>query len=200
MKREDPLSTYLVATAELDDRDGRQYEKESQDTATKQPSISEEERHKIVNDILKDILLDAEETTPNTIAKDPPVSTDAPQSLPNNVQQIAVVGLAVTLLIVTLVYVIVKGLRSRKGRIGLGLSMVLIILSAGFWFLNYQAQEEQDRISKVWSTAFEDPSIQGFESCVERKAGSSASEHYRKKMVIECGEIAKAIEQGMGAR
>lgn len=68
MKREDPLSTYLVATAELDDRDGRQYEKESQNTATKQPSISEEERHKIVNDILKDILLDAEETTPNTIA------------------------------------------------------------------------------------------------------------------------------------
>lgn len=200
MKEAHSLNTFQTATAELGDKDGQQYENEAQNTAAKQQTSSQKEEP---DGSLVQILKDIEKGTqgsPNTTGKKTEVSTNAPQSVQNDVPQLIFVVLVAILLIVTLVYVIVKALRSRKGRVGLGLTLVMAIVAGGFWFLNHQAQEEEDRISKVWSTAFRDPSITNFESCVERKAGWSSSEHLRKKMVIECGEIAKAIKQGLGVR
>lgn len=196
------MNTFQIATAELGDRDGQQYEKESKDGATKQQSPSDEEDGLILDALneIEDFNARTEEAPQKPIANQAEVSTVSPQSFPHDLPQIALAALAAILLVGTFLYGTIKVLRSRNGRIGLALTLLAALAAGGFWFVDQRGQEERERVETQWATAFNDITVKDFDSCVSRKASIYSDTRYRVDKVKECGEVAKAIKQGMEAQ
>jgi hypothetical protein len=99
-----------------------------------------------------------------------------------------------------LLYFTVKVLRSRIIKlIGVGV-VVLTVSLVGWFFVDQHAQEEQERVSQIWSRTFDNNEIKDFESCVSNRPPKFSGTQSRVELVTECGEVAKAIKQGLEVR
>jgi len=97
-------------------------------------------------------------------------------------------------------YVTLKVLRSRPVKlIGIGLFLAMVSL-VGWLALDQHQQEERARVSHIWSRTFDNEAIKDFESCVANRAPRSPGTQYRVEVVTECGDVAKAIKEGLEAR
>ncbi len=99
-----------------------------------------------------------------------------------------------------LLYFIVKVLRSRIFKLltaGVALATLVLI---GWFVIDQRAQGERERMSQIWSRTFDDSAITDFESCVANRSPAISGTRSRVDLVTECGEVAKAIKQGLEAR
>ena len=114
--------------------------------------------------------------------------------------ELAIGGFFAILVGGVVLYFIAKVLRSRIVKlIGVGVAVATISL-VGWLFVNHHAQEERERVSRIWSRTFDNSAIKDFESCVSNRPPRIAGTQYRVEVVTECGEVAKAIKQGLEAR
>lgn len=97
-------------------------------------------------------------------------------------------------------YFLLKVLRSRPVKLlGIGLLIAAAAL-VGWLALDRQQQDERTRVSDIWSRTFENSAIKDFESCVANRSPRSPGPQYRVEVVTECGDVAKAIKEGLDAR
>ncbi len=97
-------------------------------------------------------------------------------------------------------YFFLKVLRSRPVKLlGIGLLITTAAL-VGWLALDRHQQDERTRVSEIWSRTFENSAIKDFESCVANRSPRSPGPQYRVEVVTECGDVAKAIKEGLEAR
>jgi hypothetical protein len=114
--------------------------------------------------------------------------------------ELAIGGALAILVGAAVLYVIIKVLRSRIVKL-IGAGLIVATLSAVGWlFVDQQAQEERQRVAQIWSRTFDNSEIKDFESCVANRSPRIAGTQSRVELVTECGEVAKAIKQGLEAR
>jgi hypothetical protein len=114
--------------------------------------------------------------------------------------ELALAGVATILVGGAVLYFILKVLRSRPVKL-LGIGLLLATMSlVGWLILDQRAQDERARVAQIWSRTFENSAIKDFESCVANRTPRSPGEQYRVELVTECGDVAKAIKEGLGAR
>lgn len=100
----------------------------------------------------------------------------------------------------TALYVLLRVLRSKPVKL-LGMALLLGgIALVGWLALDQHQQDERMRISEIWSRTFENSAIKDFESCVANRTPRSPGPQYRVEVVTECGDVAKAIKEGLDAR
>lgn len=96
-------------------------------------------------------------------------------------------------------YVLLKVLRSKPVKLlALGLVVSAVAL-VGWLTLDRHQQDERTRVSEIWSRTFENNAIKDFESCVANRTPRSPGAQYRVEVVTECGDVAKAIKEGLEA-
>ncbi|GMV49614.1 MAG: hypothetical protein NBKEAIPA_00937 [Nitrospirae bacterium] len=114
--------------------------------------------------------------------------------------ELAVGGALAILIGAAVLYVIIKVLRSRIVKlIGMG-ALLLTAAFIGWLVVDQQVRGERERIAQIWSRTFDNNEIKDFESCVANRSPRIAGTQYRVELVTECGEVAKAIKQGLEAR
>ncbi|MBA5873938.1 MAG: hypothetical protein GDA66_05240 [Nitrospira sp. CR1.2] len=97
-------------------------------------------------------------------------------------------------------YVLLKVLRSKPVKLlGIGLLLGAVAL-VGWLAVDRHQQDERTRVSEIWSRTFENNDIKDFESCVAHRIPRSPGAQYRVEVVTECGDVAKAIKEGLEAR
>ena len=97
-------------------------------------------------------------------------------------------------------YFLLKVLRSRPVKLlGMGLLIAAAAL-VGWLALDQHQQDERARVSDIWSRTFENSAIKDFESCVANLPPRSPGTEYRVEVVTECGDVAKAIKEGLQTR
>lgn len=97
-------------------------------------------------------------------------------------------------------YVLLKVLRSKPVKV-LGLVLLLSAIALVGWLtLDRHQQDERTRVAEIWSRTFENNAIKDFESCVANRTPRSPGAQYRVEVVTECGDVAKAIKEGLEAR
>ncbi len=97
-------------------------------------------------------------------------------------------------------YVLLKVLRSKPVKV-LGLVLLLSAITLVGWLtLDRHQQDERTRVAEIWSRTFENNAIKDFESCVANRTPRSPGAQYRVEVVTECGDVAKAIKEGLEAR
>lgn len=97
-------------------------------------------------------------------------------------------------------YILLKVLRSKPVKLlGIGLLLGAVAL-VGWLAVDRHQQDERTRVSEIWSRTFENNEIKDFESCVAHRPPRSPGAQYRVEVVTECGDVAKAIKEGLEAR
>lgn len=97
-------------------------------------------------------------------------------------------------------YFLLKVLRSRPVKL-LGMGLLIAAAGAIGWLaIDQHQQDERTRVSEIWSRTFENSAIKDFESCVANRTPRSPGPQYRIEVVTECGDVAKAIKEGLDAR
>ena len=97
-------------------------------------------------------------------------------------------------------YVLLKVLRSKPVKL-LGMALLVAgIALVGWLAIDQHQQDERARVSEIWSRTFENSAIKDFESCVANRTPRSPGPQYRVEVVTECGDVAKAIKEGLEAR
>lgn len=114
--------------------------------------------------------------------------------------ELAVAILAAVLVGGAVLYFLLKVLRSRPVKL-LGMLIVIgAVALVGWLALDQHQQDERTRVSEIWSRTFENNAIKDFESCVANRTPRSPGPQYRVEVVTECGDVAKAIKEGLDAR
>lgn len=114
--------------------------------------------------------------------------------------ELAVAILAAVLVGGAVLYFLLKVLRSRPVKL-LGMLIVIgAVALVGWLALDQHQQDERTRVSEIWSRTFENSAIKDFESCVANRTPRSPGPQYRVEVVTECGDVAKAIKEGLDAR
>jgi hypothetical protein len=114
--------------------------------------------------------------------------------------ELAVAILAAVLVGGAVLYFLLKVLRSRPVKL-LGMLIVIgAVTLVGWLALDQHQQDERTRVSEIWSRTFENNAIKDFESCVANRTPRSPGPQYRVEVVTECGDVAKAIKEGLDAR
>lgn len=114
--------------------------------------------------------------------------------------ELAVAILAALLVGGAVLYFLLKVLRSRPVKL-LGMLIVIgAVALVGWLALDQHQQDERTRVSEIWSRTFENNAIKDFESCVANRTPRSPGPQYRVEVVTECGDVAKAIKEGLDAR
>ena len=114
--------------------------------------------------------------------------------------ELAIAGVAAILVGGAILYVLLKVLRSRPVKL-LGIALLVAGASLVGWLaLDQRQQNERTRVSDIWSRTFENSAIKDFESCVANLPPRSPGTQYRVEVVTECGDVAKAIKDGLEAR
>ena len=114
--------------------------------------------------------------------------------------ELAIAGAAAILVVGAILYVLLKVLQSRPIKF---LGIALLVSGAGLvgWLaLDQRQEEERARVSGIWSRTFENSAIKDFESCVANRTPRNVGAQYRVEVVTECGDVAKAIKDGLEAR
>ncbi len=97
-------------------------------------------------------------------------------------------------------YFIFKVLRSKPVKL-LGMALLVgAVALVGWLAIDQHQQDERARVSEIWSRTFENSAIKDFESCVANRTPRSPGAQYRVEVVTECGDVAKAIKEGLEAR
>ena len=97
-------------------------------------------------------------------------------------------------------YVLLKVLRSKPVKM-LGMALLLATVALIGWLaIDRHQQDERTRVAEIWSRTFENTAIKDFESCVANRTPRSPGPQYRVEVVTECGDVAKAIKEGLEAR
>lgn len=114
--------------------------------------------------------------------------------------ELAVAIMAALLVGGAVLYFLLKVLRSRPVKL-LGMLIVIgAVALVGWLALDQHQQDERTRVSEIWSRTFENNAIKDFESCVANRTPRSPGPQYRVEVVTECGDVAKAIKEGLDAR
>ena len=114
--------------------------------------------------------------------------------------ELVIGGMVAILVGGVVLYFLLKVLRSRPVKLlGIGLLIAAAAL-VGWLALDRQQQDERTRVSDIWSRTFENSAIKDFESCVANRSPRSPGPQYRVEVVTECGDVAKAIKEGLDAR
>lgn len=97
-------------------------------------------------------------------------------------------------------YFLLKVLRSKPVKL-LGMVMLVgAVALVGWLAIDRHQQDERTRVSEIWTRTFENSAIKDFESCVANRTPRSPGAQYRVEVVTECGDVAKAIKEGLEAR
>ena len=114
--------------------------------------------------------------------------------------ELVIGGMVAILVGGVVLYFLLKVLRSRPVKLlGMGLLIAAAAL-VGWLALDQHQQDERTRVSDIWSRTFENSAIKDFESCVANRSPRSPGPQYRVEVVTECGDVAKAIKEGLDAR
>ncbi len=114
--------------------------------------------------------------------------------------ELAIAGVAAILVVGAILYVLLKVLRSRPIKF-LGMALLVSVAAlVGWQVLDQRQQDERTRVSGIWSRTFENSDIKDFESCVANRTPRNVGAQYRVEVVTECGDVAKAIKEGLEAR
>ncbi|MEK6804346.1 MAG: hypothetical protein AABZ34_17050 [Nitrospirota bacterium] len=114
--------------------------------------------------------------------------------------ELAIAGVAVILVGGAILYVLLKVLQSRPVKLlGIGL-LVSVAALVGWLILDQRQQDQRTRVSDIWSRTFENSAIKDFESCVANRTPRNVGPQYRVEVVTECGDVAKAIKDGLESR
>ncbi len=114
--------------------------------------------------------------------------------------ELVIGGMVAILVGGVVLYFLLKVLRSRPVKLlGMGLLIAAAAL-VGWLALDQHQQDERARVSDIWSRTFENSAIKDFESCVANLPPRSPGTEYRVEVVTECGDVAKAIKEGLQTR
>ena len=114
--------------------------------------------------------------------------------------EMALAAVAALLVGGAVLYVLLKVLRSKPVKM-LGMALLLATVALIGWLaIDRHQQDERTRVAEIWSRTFENTAIKDFESCVANRTPRSPGPQYRVEVVTECGDVAKAIKEGLEAR
>lgn len=114
--------------------------------------------------------------------------------------EMALAAVAALLVGGAVLYVLLKVLRSKPVKmLGMALLLATVVL-IGWLAIDRHQQDERTRVAEIWSRTFENTAIKDFESCVANRTPRSPGPQYRVEVVTECGDVAKAIKEGLEAR
>jgi len=114
--------------------------------------------------------------------------------------ELALAAVAALLVGGAVLYVLLKVLRSKPVKM-LGMALLLATVALIGWLaIDRHQQDERTRVAEIWSRTFENTAIKDFESCVANRTPRSPGPQYRVEVVTECGDVAKAIKEGLEAR
>lgn len=114
--------------------------------------------------------------------------------------EMALAAVAALLVGGAVLYVLLKVLRSKPVKM-LGMALLLATGALIGWLaIDRHQQDERTRVAEIWSRTFENTAIKDFESCVANRTPRSPGPQYRVEVVTECGDVAKAIKEGLEAR
>ena len=114
--------------------------------------------------------------------------------------EMALAAVAALLVGGAVLYVLLKVLRSKPVKM-LGMALLLATVALIGWLaIDRHQQDERTRVAEIWSRTFENTAIKNFESCVANRTPRSPGPQYRVEVVTECGDVAKAIKEGLEAR